>query len=138
MRTRTLVMLRIISILLFTITLVACQPAASDEAGRVVEQYFQAIVAGDEDRIATLSCADWETSARADVAAFYGVKARLEEVACQPVEPGEASADGSVVVECSGVIVATYNNEDASFELAGKQFQVINQDGEWLVCGYAQ
>lgn len=115
-------------------SLVACSAQKSNGAEGVVEEYFQAIVNGDEDRIATLSCAEWESSARADVAAFYGVKARLEGVTCAQVEtaPGD-----SVVIECSGAIIATYNNEDASFELAGKQFKVIDQGGEWLVCGYA-
>jgi hypothetical protein len=114
--------------------LAACS-SNGEGAGTAVEKYFQAIASGDEDRIATLSCPEWESSARADVAAFVGVKARLENVSCAPVSGSDPTGD-EVVVECSGAIVATYNNEDTSFELKGKQLKVVQLGGEWLVCGY--
>ena len=129
---------RMIALALLIFACAACSGTTNEQPGAVVEKYFQAIVDGDEDEVATLSCADWETSARADVAAFYGVKARLENVACQPTQTGESTGADSVVIECSGAIIATYNNEDATFELTGKLFNVVNQGGEWLVCGYAQ
>jgi len=126
------------ALLLVLLVFAGCSPAVDAGPEKVVESYLQAIVDGDEDRIATLSCANWEASARADVAAFYGVQARLEDVTCQPVENSPAGQGDEVVVDCSGAIVATYNEEDSTFELAGRQFQVINQSGEWLVCGYAE
>lgn len=138
MNNRAAQLIRLIVFLISISVLAACGTSAENDAGTVVENYFQAIVNGDEDRIATLSCAEWENSARADVAAFYGVKARLEGVTCQAVETGEPARDDSAIVECSGAIIATYNNEDSSFELTGKRFNVINQGGEWLVCGYAE
>jgi hypothetical protein len=138
MKTRETTAVRTISLLFIALALAGCGGGAGSEAGPVVEQYFQAIVEGDEDRIATLACADWESSARADVAAFYGVEARLEGVACGPVETGQPAGEDSVVIECSGAIVATYDDEDSTFELAGKQFEVVQQGGEWLVCGYAE
>ncbi len=138
MRDKAALAIQVAIIFILAGILSACGSPANNNAGEVVEKYFQAIVNGDEDRIATLSCADWESSARADVAAFYGVKARLEGVDCKTVETGATAPADSVVIECSGAIIATYNNEDASFELAGKQFKVINQGGEWLVCGYAE
>ena len=138
MKNKVALVVQIAVIFGLTFLLVACSTQKNNGAEAVVEQYFQAIVNGDEDRIATLSCADWESSARADVAAFYGVKARLEGVTCTKVETGESAPGDSVVIECGGAIIATYNNEDASFELAGKQFKVIDQGGEWLVCGYVE
>lgn len=124
----------LIIVIAFLFLLTSCSAGSSDNAGSAVVKYFQAIVDGDEDRIATLSCADWEASARADVAAFVGVKARLENVACKPL----SETSDEAIVECSGSIIATYNNEDSSFELKGKQLKVVNQSGQWLVCGYAQ
>lgn len=121
--------------ILIAFTMAACTPSV-EGAGSSVEKYFEAIASGDEDRIATISCPEWESNARADVAAFIGVKARLEGVSCAPV-PGSDSSSTEVVVECSGAIVATYNNEDTSFELKGKQLKVVQQGGEWLICGYA-
>ena len=126
----------LLALILATLVLAACTSGGGDGAGAAAEKYFQAIASGDEDRIATLSCPDWESSAQADVAAFKGVKARLENVSCAPVS--ESSSPDSAIVECSGAIVATYNNEDTNFDLKGKQLTVIKQAGEWLVCGYAQ
>jgi predicted small secreted protein len=123
-------------LILAAVILAAC--AGQDGAGSAAKKYFQAIADGDEDRIATLSCPDWESSARSDVAAFKGVKARLENVTCKPVSSSSETTEDSSVVECSGAIVATYNNEDSNFELKGKQLTVQKQGGEWLVCGYAQ
>lgn len=124
----------LVSLSLLSIILSACGSSVEDGAGTAAKNYFQAIVDGDEERIATLSCSDWESSARGDVAAFVGVEARLEGVNCKPVSESETEA----VVECTGAIVATYNNEDSNFELKDKQLLVVEQSGEWLVCGYAQ
>ncbi len=126
----------IITLLMTSILMAACANGGSEGAGASAEKYFQAIADGDEDRIATLSCPDWESSARDDVAAFVGVKARLENVSCASIS--ENTAANSTIVECSGAIVATYNNEDTDFDLKGKQLNLEKIGGEWLVCGYAQ
>jgi hypothetical protein len=122
---------------LAVILLAACSGGAQNGPGAAAEKYFQAIADGDENRIVTVSCPDWESGARGDVAAFVGVKARLENVSCSPVS-GSSSTEDSSIVECSGAIIATYNNEDSNFELKGKQLTLKKQGGEWLVCGYAQ
>lgn len=122
---------------LFGFLLTACSGGNQNGAGAAAEKYFRAIAAGDENQIVSVSCPDWESGAKADVAAFIGVKARLENVTCAPVS-GSAAESDSVVVECAGAIVATYNNEDSNFELKGKQLTVTKQGGEWLVCGYSQ
>jgi len=126
--------IKLLTLLLAVFILAGCASSSQGGAGSAAQKYFQAIADGNEEKIAAISCPDWEASARADVAAFIGVTARLEDVTCQPV----SEAAGEAVVECTGAIVATYNNEDASFELKDKQLKVVNQDGEWLVCGYAQ
>jgi hypothetical protein len=135
----------LLALILAVLLLGACSGAGgNDGAGTAAKNYFEAIASGDADRIATLSCPDWESSARDEVAAFAGVKARLEDVTCQPVEgsdpePGDSvESPESLVVECSGAIVATYNNEDQSFDLQGRKLSMSRQGSEWLVCGYAQ
>lgn len=108
--------------------------AAKDAAGSAVENYFQAIVSGDASRIATVSCPAWEETARGEVASFAGVKARLNQVSCKSTTTQQDQA----TVECTGNIIATYNNEDQTFELQGRTFNVVRQNGEWLVCGYGK
>ena len=36
---------------------------------------------------------------------------------------------------CKGKIVATYNNEDQELDLSVRTYQVVQEGGEWLVCG---
>ena len=36
---------------------------------------------------------------------------------------------------CNGNIVATYNNEDQQLDLSVRTYQVVQEGGEWLVCG---
>jgi hypothetical protein len=111
-----------------------CASGNQDAPGSVVQTYFQAIVAGDAERIASISCADWESTARDEVSSFAGVKARLENVTCT----SGAATDDSAVVTCTGAIVATYNNEDQDFPLEERPVRVVRQSGEWLVCGYEE
>lgn len=125
-----------LSLLILTLLLAACSgPAANaDKPGAAVETYLQAIVEANADNAAKVSCADWESSARDEVAAFNGVKARLDKVSCK----AETTSSSNATVGCTGAIVATYNNEDQSFDLRDRKFTVVQQDGEWLVCGYGQ
>ncbi len=119
---------------LISVLLAACSGSQANGPGTAVERYLQAVVSGEPDRIAPLSCADWESAARDEVDSFTGVKANLEAVSCQSV----SSSDHEATVTCGGSIAATYNNEITNFPLEGKQFRVIQQSGDWLVCGYAQ
>jgi hypothetical protein len=125
----------LITVLLLAVLLLpACSSSSASGPESVGLKYFQAIAAGNEDQIAAVSCKDWESDARSEVAAFKGVKARLDQVSCKII----SSSGQDKVIECSGAIIATYNNEDSTFELQGKQLKMVSQGGEWLVCGYAQ
>lgn len=124
-------------VLLLVVLLSACSGgggSGADPAGAAVETYLQAIVEANPDGAAMASCADWESSARDEVASFMGVKAWLENVDCK----SESTASGTATVGCTGAIVATYNNENQSFDLEGRKFNVVERDGEWLVCGYGE
>ncbi len=110
----------------------SCVGSNEDAAGKAVETYLQALVAEDADRLATLSCAAWEEQAVMEVDAFVGVSASLSNVECTQT----GTENGDALVSCSGEILATYNNEQQSLPLEGLVYRVVQENGEWLVCGY--
>ncbi len=97
-----------------------------------VEEYYRALVARDTDRISTLSCAAWEATAQDELASLTAVEVSLEELSCQKV--GE---DGEIIlVSCNGVIIANYGNEVLEIDLSDSNYQVVEEAGEWRMCGY--
>lgn len=113
------------------LVLAACGSAA-DPAVRAVESYLNALVDKDADRLATLSCADWEPMALLELDSLQAVEVRLEDMACTNV-----GTDGeTTLVNCEGKILATYNDEDQELALSVRTYQVVQQGGEYLVCGY--
>jgi hypothetical protein len=111
-------------------SLSACTSGGSPEAA--VEKYLQSLIESDQVSAVNASCAAWEAQARAEAASFDAVEARLEGVSCSVTgENGEIN-----LVSCQGVIVATYGAEDQELDLAGRSYQVINEGGEWMMCGY--
>lgn len=127
---------RVLSILGFLVLLfflVACgganqaQPAAS-----AVTLYLEALVQKDENTMINQSCAAWESQAKLEFDSFAAVKIALEGPGCT-----EAGFDGSTtLVNCSGRIIASYGEEDLIIELGDRTYQVINEGGEWRMCGY--
>ena len=114
---------------LITLALPAC---VSDNAPvQAVEDYLNALVEKDADRLTTLSCGEWEDEALLELDSFQAVTARLEGLACE-----QTGTDGDIaLVLCNGNIVATYNNEDQQLDLSVRTYQVVQEGGEWLVCG---
>lgn len=117
-------------LVVFLSLLSACSSGSGPETA--VESYLQALVDGDQVGAVNASCADWEAQARAEAASFNGVEARLEGVSCSV--SGE-SEDVSLVA-CEGVIVATYGAEDTQLPLEGRTYQLVEEGGEWRMCGY--
>jgi ABC-type glycerol-3-phosphate transport system substrate-binding protein len=116
---------------LLILALAACSSPASDPAGVVVE-YYRALVDGNLDRMKSLSCAAWEENAQLEFDAFAGVETALGDLTCQA-----AGTDGEyTLVECSGAIEATYGNEVQDFDLGGVSYRVLQEAGEWRMCGY--
>ena len=98
----------------------------------VVEAYLNGLVAKDNAILSTLSCADWEPSAIMELDSFQAVQVRLEGLTCEKV-----GTDGEfTLVNCKGNLVATYNGEDQNIDLSKRNYQVVEQNGENLVCGY--
>ncbi|MEW6284889.1 MAG: hypothetical protein AB1509_01560 [Chloroflexota bacterium] len=123
------------TILLFTLILAGILLAAcaskTDAPAQAVQNYLNALVNKEADKLPALVCGDWEEDALIELDSFQAVTARLEDVSCS-----QTGTDGdTVLVLCTGSIVATYNNEDQKLDLSVRTYQVIQQGGDWLVCG---
>jgi hypothetical protein len=120
-------------LLAFTVLLLltACGQSL-DAPAQAVEDYLNALVSKDADRLSSLSCADWEPTAILELDSLQAVETRLEGLACTAT----ANEDGTFSVNCTGAIVATYNGEDQQLDLSARTYNVIEQGGEYLVCGY--
>jgi hypothetical protein len=113
------------------ILLAACQGGNRNGAAVVVERYFQALVEKEANRLASLSCRDWEKNARQELDAFGSVKTTLRDLSCK-----ESGRDGNfTLVSCQGKIIATYGNENQEFSLENQTFLVNQENGEWRMCG---
>lgn len=124
------------ALLALVLLLTACSSSTGGDAGapKAVEDYLSALVSQDSDRISTLSCADWEETALLELDSFQGVTARVDSPAC-----AQSGTEGdSTLVTCQGKIIATYNNEDQELPLNTRVFKVVEEGGDWLVCGYQQ
>jgi hypothetical protein len=115
-----------------SILLTACgSSASSSPAVGAVEGYVNAIVANDADKLSTLSCADWESDALIELDSLQAVTSTLEGFACQ-----ETGTDGAAtLVHCDGKMILTYNGENQELDLSARTYQVVEQGGDWLVCG---
>lgn len=120
-----------LTILMVTLLLAACAANDAGAPARAVEDYLNALVAKDADRLSTLSCAEWEDDALLELDSLQAVTARLEGVACE-----QTGTDGeTALVLCAGSIIATYDNEDQELDLSTRTYQVVQEGGAWLVCG---
>jgi hypothetical protein len=116
-------------ICMIPLALAGCRTGGPGEA---VLAYHQALVDKDAERLATLSCADWEADARTELESFGAVSTTLEEAACQ-----ESSTEGdTATVTCTGKIVADYNGELLEIDLAERDYAAVQEGGEWRMCGY--
>lgn len=126
---RKFLMFLLVAIMATFIT--ACSSSNSDASAQAVEAYLNALVAKDAARLPTLVCGDWEEDALIELDSFQAVTARLDNVACT-----QTGTDGdTALVDCTGNIVATYNDEDQELDLSVRTYQVVQQSGDWLVCG---
>ena len=111
--------------------LAACSGSDSDAPAKAVENYLNALVAKDVDRLPTLVCGDWEEDALIELDSFQAVTPRLENAVCT-----QTGTDGdTALVNCTGSIIATYNDEDQELDLSVRTYQVVQEGSDWLVCG---
>ena len=124
------ILLTLFLVLSANLLLVACTSRA-DAPAIAVENYLNALVEKDEDRLSTLVCGDWEEDALIELDSFQAVTARLEDAACT-----QTGTDGeTALVDCTGSIIASYNDEDQELDLSVRTYQVTQEGGDWLVCG---
>ena len=114
------------------ILLSACgSSASSSPAVGAVEGYVNAIIANDADKLSALSCADWESDALIELDSLQAVTSTLEGFACQ-----ETGTDGDMtLVHCDGKMILSYNGENQELDLSTRTYQVVEQGGDFLVCG---
>jgi hypothetical protein len=120
------------TLILFSLAIAACTSGTAGNPAGVVENYLQALTARDVNQMIGLSCAEWEPQARLEYDSFAAVTLNLNEVACK--QTGEA--DAAALVSCTGSIVANYGAEDLQIDVADRTYRVIQQGGEWRMCGY--
>jgi len=117
------------------LVLVACGGAASgiSSPAKVVEAYLTALVDKDNSSLSTLSCSDWEPNAIMEVDSLLAYEVSLDGLSCE-----EIGVNGMfTLVNCQGKMNLSYNGEEQpNFDLSIRNYQVIDQDGEFLVCGY--
>ena len=124
-------LLLILSIMIFANVLLTACASNTDAPAKAVEDYLNALVAKDEDRLSTLVCGAWEEDALIELDSFQAVTARLEDAACT-----QTGTDGdTALVHCTGKIIASYDNEDQELDLSVRTYQVTQEAGDWLVCG---
>jgi hypothetical protein len=124
--------LSILPMLVLSMLLSACGSSANSTGAKdAVEGYVNALASNDEARLAALSCADWESNALTELDSLQAVTATLEGFSCQ-----QSGKDGeTVLVNCTGKMILSYNGEDQELDLSTRTYQVVAQDGNWLVCG---
>ena len=116
-------------VLLMILTACAAKSAPPEQA---VEAYLNAIVEADLDKITTLSCADWEQQAMLELDSFQGVEVSLVDMQCT-----QSGSDGdTALVSCSGHFLTSYDGEAMQIDLDTREYELVKQGGDWLVCGY--
>ncbi len=104
----------------------------TDEPTSAIENYIQALVDQDGNRLANLSCAEWEADAQIELESFSAVSVSLEELSCR----SQSEQAGFTLVACTGKIIANYGNEVLEINLEDQVYRAIFEGGEWRMCGY--
>jgi hypothetical protein len=128
---KLITILFVMSSLLLGLCLAGCTSSSGDAAD-AVEGYLQALVARDFNRMSSLSCADWEAQARLEYDSFAAVKLNVRDLVCEPV----GQEQNYTLVSCTGSIIANYGAEDLQIDVADRTFQVVQEGGDWRMCGY--
>jgi hypothetical protein len=119
--------------LLLALILTACGGTQSPAAASV-ENYLQALVEKDEAVMLSNTCIQNELNALLEYDSFALVQTSLDGVVCEEIGQTDSAAE----VSCAGSIQATYSEEQRIFDLSERTYQVIEDGGVWLVCGYTK
>lgn len=118
--------------LFISISLILSACGAGDSgASQTVEGYITALASKDEAGLISNSCAEYEESALLELDSFALVEVTLDGMAC-----AEIGTDGDkTLVDCTGTMQMSYNGEAQTLNLSTRTYEVVNQNGNWLVCG---
>ena len=117
--------------ILISLALTACG-AGDSGASQTVEGYITAIGSKDEAGLLSNSCADYEDDALLLLDSLALVEVSLADgVACQ-----EVGTDGdTTLVNCAGKLQMSYGGEPQELDFSNITYEVVNENGNWLVCG---
>lgn len=114
-----------------SLILSACKGGDSNGTVAAVEGYINALASKDQASLVSLSCAEWESDAIVELDSFQLVTVTVDGLACQ-----QTGTDGNVtLVDCQGKFLMSYNGEPQELDLSTRTYQVVEQGGDWLVCG---
>jgi hypothetical protein len=122
-----------LTILMLTLSIIlsACGVNASGGATTAVEGYINALATKDQAALISNSCADWEDDALIELDSFALVEVTVDGMSCT-----ESGTDGDkTLVDCQGKFQMSYGGEPQELELSARTYEVIEQSGNWLVCG---
>jgi hypothetical protein len=120
-----------ILMLALSIILAACGASASGGATAAVESYITALATKDQAALISNSCADWEDDALIELDSFALVEVTVDGMSC-----AESGTDSDkTLVDCQGKFQMSYGGEPQELELSARTYEVIEQSGDWLVCG---
>jgi hypothetical protein len=132
MRKNTWAVLGLLVVLALILAACGAPAGGSSPAAAAVESYLKAMVSKDAAKVSALACKAWESQALLEMDGFQAVKAELSGVSCKA-----GTADGSAtLVDCTGKINLTYNTEQQSLDLSRQTYKVVQEGGDYRVCGY--
>jgi hypothetical protein len=109
-----------------------CSTAIKSNPSDSTYEYLEALVGKDKTKVINLSCKSWEEQASLEVDALLSVGAALNNVQCK-----ETGVEGEYqLVNCSGTLDLTYNDEIRSIDLSPRIYSMTLEDGQWRVCSY--
>lgn len=117
--------------LLLLFFLAGCSTGKNSPTG-AVENYLNAIVSQNTTEITNNTCVDWEAQAQTEADSFAGVSAQIQNLSCT-VSQQNGNSD---LVACTGDILTSYNGEATKIDLSARTYKVIQDDGQWRMCGY--
>jgi PBP1b-binding outer membrane lipoprotein LpoB len=126
MRTKIFLLLAILlSAFLFT----GCNK--NSDSASTMEAFMNAMVAKDSTQISQLSCPDFLSTAQEMIDSFSSVDLTIKDLSCSE----KTNSGNKAIVNCSGTITTSYNNENTDIDLSKLDYQLQKINGDWLVCG---
>ena len=118
-------------LIFFSVLITSCSSNQNSQA-KLVENYYQALMDKNLNLMLAQVCPSWEEQARTDYQSFAAVSAQLKDMHCTV----QSLQENSATVKCQGKIEADYGNEILEIDLSKFVFKIIQENGDWRLCGY--